>query len=256
MASYTVMSTFAPQTDIPAPPTSCEANSSYNVKKGDTCYAIARAYDLTPADILQANPQMSDSCDLVYIDQVICLPTGPAASSGAADPSESSSAPIPHTTASADDQSTAISDRPATFTSTTAGGGSIEDSSSPSTSTAADNNACALSHTVVAGDTCHDTWTKYSLSEEGFLALNPHLSIRPDGYCGIAVGDVVCVAGSSSGSPHPKDPSDQVPKKMSALSVVPISDDAQNNPTSLAAVARRWLPVTFQTSTVRETGEE
>ncbi|KAK8052752.1 peptidoglycan-binding LysM domain protein [Apiospora saccharicola] len=242
------MSTFAPQPEIPALSVSCDANSSYTVKKGDTCYAIARAYDLTPADILQANPQMSGSCDLLYIDQMICLPTGPATAPSATDTAEFSSTPIAH--------HTTISDQPTA---------SSSDSSSPSSSAAADDNGCTLRHTVVAGDTCHDTWSKYKLSQESFMALNPHLSIRPDGYCGMAVGDVVCVAGPGSGggdsdgkgndSSRPKDPSDQFPKKMSALSVIPVSDDVKNHPTSPAA-AERWLPVTFQTSTVRDMDEE
>lgn len=235
MSSYTVQSTFAPQPDIPAPPASCDANSSYTIRKGDTCYAIARAYGLTPADILQVNPQMSDSCDLVYVDQTICLPTGPAPTAGTVKPSDVSPTPITHTTASA------------------GGGGG---NSSSSASTAAADNGCTLRHTVVAGDTCYATWSRYSLSQESFMALNPHLSIRPDGHCAMSVGDVVCVAGSrNSSSSHPKDPSDQFPKKMSALSVIPVSDNAKNHPATSAG-SKRWLPVTFQTSTVRETGDE
>ncbi|KAK8131428.1 peptidoglycan-binding LysM domain protein [Apiospora sp. TS-2023a] len=247
--STIVMSTFAPRPEIPALSVACDANSSYTVKKGDTCYAIARAYDLAPADILQANPQMSGSCDLLYIDQMICIPTGPAAAPSTTDTIEFASMPLAH--------HTTTSDQPAA---------SSNDSSSPSSSAAAaDDDGCTLRHTVVAGDTCHDTWSKYKLSPESFMALNPHLSIRPDGYCGMAVGDVVCVARPSSGgsggdakgndSSHPEDPSDQFPKKMSALSVVPVSDDVKNHPTP-EAEAKRWLPVTFQTSTVRDTDDE
>ncbi|KAK7932324.1 hypothetical protein PG985_003036 [Apiospora marii] len=248
------MSTVAPQPDIPTPTAACEANSSYTIKKGDTCYAVARAYGLTPADILQANPQMSGSCDLVYIDQVICLPTGPATTAGTTEPSDTSSIPVTHRTASTGDQ-------PTTSTNSTAGESGGNSSSSTSTATDDDDDddddddGCTLRHTVVAGDTCYDTWHKYSLTQETFMALNPHLSIRPDGHCAMSVGDVVCVAGNDGGPWHPKDPSDQFPKKMSVLSVIPVSDNAKNHPTA-SAESKRWLPVTFQTSRVRETGDE
>ncbi|KAK8069175.1 LysM domain protein [Apiospora phragmitis] len=193
-----VMSTSAPLPDIPAPPASCDAASLYTVKKGDTCNAIARAHGTTPNEILQANPQMSNDCDLVYIDQVICLPTGTATAAGATDPTDSSS-PVQVTSATTSEQPLA---------STTSTGASSSGSSN--INSVIDN--CTLIHTVVAGDTCHDFWIKYFLSEANFLALNPRLSIKADGYCGVAVGDMVCVAGSKGGDPqHPESPPELEP---------------------------------------------
>ncbi|KAK8044740.1 hypothetical protein PG993_004764 [Apiospora rasikravindrae] len=260
MSSSSSSRTFAAPPNIPTPPTSCDAAASYTVKEGDTCFIIARAHGITAAEILQANPQMSGDCDLIYIDQVICLPTGFATSSGATDTTDSSSTQGTTTSTIASGQSLT------TKTSTTGDG---------STSTSTVDDACTLSHTVVPGDTCHNLWSKYSLTVDHFLALNPHLSIRPSGYCGIDVGDVVCVAGDPSRTkgpggetPHPEGPSELLPHVLSTLEVIPVSIDegqavphapAATGTTDATGASRRllgWLPVTFRTSTVRETGEE
>ncbi|KAK8085219.1 hypothetical protein PG997_006490 [Apiospora hydei] len=265
-------STLAAPPSMPTPPGSCDAASSYTVKMGDTCYIIARAHGITPSEILQANPQMNNDCDLIYIDQVICLPTGSATVPGATDSTDSSSAQGTSSTTS--DEPTSTSDQPfvtttsttgeeiiyptgsssaegtsststsdqqsliTTTTSTTGDGSgasssststvdnSSASSSSTSTSTSPVADACTLSHTVVAGDTCHNIWSKYSLTVDNFLALNPHLSIRPDGYCGIDVGGVVCVGGDPKGpgeTSHPESPSDLEPHLLSELQVIPVS---------------------------------
>ncbi|KAK7943776.1 uncharacterized protein PG986_012889 [Apiospora aurea] len=313
-------STLAALPGFPTPPASCDPASSYTVKMGDTCFIIARAHGITPAEILQANPQMNNDCDLIYIDQVICLPTGSATVPGATSLTDSSSSQQ-GTSSTTSDQSTSTSDQPfVTTTSTTGeeviyptgsnsaqgmtsiststsdqqsfittatsttGDGSGASSSSPSTaddssaspsststSTRPVADACTLSHTVVAGDTCHNIWSKYSLTVDTFLALNPHLSMRPDGYCGLDVGDVVCVGGDPKGpgeTSHPESPSDLEPHLLSELQVIPVSTGegqavphppAATETTDATGASRRLLrrlPVTFRTSTVRETSEE
>ncbi|KAK8879115.1 carbohydrate-binding module family 50 protein [Apiospora arundinis] len=277
-----VVSTFDIGSDVPRPSAAaCDASSStYTVKKGDTCYKIAQAHGLTPTDILHANPQMNNDCDLIDVGQVICLPgsggdtvpTSPAFSSGATPTDSTSTQETSSTTASSQPPTPTTTTNPEEGDNSSSNGN--ESSSSPSTNTSASTpkTGCALRHTVIPGDTCHDMWTKYSLTQDEFLSLNPRLSMRPDGYCGIAVGDVVCVSGSSDGgsgnggggaSPPPS-PSNHFTGSLSVLSVIPVTETDKKaveraSPAPVTEESRRlprWLPVTFQTSTVRETGDE
>ncbi|KAK7975699.1 hypothetical protein PG989_014162 [Apiospora arundinis] len=262
-----VVSTFDVGSDVPRPSAAaCDASSStYTVKKGDTCYEIAQAHGLTPTDILHANPQMNNDCDLINIGQVLQqarpqqiplrhkrhLPQPPRVNP-----------PTPTTVTNPEegDNSSSRNDSPPS------------PSSSTNTSTSTSKTGCALRHTVIPGDTCHDMWTKYSLTQDEFLSLNPRLSMRPDGYCGIAVGDVVCVSGSSGrdsgsgngggGASPPPSLSNHFTGSLSVLSVIPVTETDKKaveraSPAPATEESRRllrWLPVTFQTSTVRETG--
>lgn len=47
----------------------------YTARPGDTIHKIARRFGIPPADILRANPQMSEY-DRIYPGQVICIPEG------------------------------------------------------------------------------------------------------------------------------------------------------------------------------------
>ncbi|KAK6840667.1 hypothetical protein PG995_016421 [Apiospora arundinis] len=277
-----VVSTFDVESDVPRPSAAaCDASSStYTVKKGDTCYEIAQAHGLTPTDILHANPQMNNDCDLINIGQVICLPGGgavpPTGSSAGATPTDSSSTQeTPSTAASSQPPTPTTTTNPEEGDNSSSGNDSpSSSSSSTSTSTSTSKTGCALRHTVIPGDTCHDMWTKYSLTQDEFLSLNPRLSMRPDGYCGIAVGDVVCVSGSSGrdsgsgngggGASPPPSPSNPFTGSLSVLSVIPVTETDKKaveraSPAPATEESRRllrWLPVTFQTSTVRETADE
>lgn len=56
---------------IPAPP-AC-TGTEYIIRKGDTLSIIARRFNLTVNEILQANPQITDP-NLIFSGQVICIP--------------------------------------------------------------------------------------------------------------------------------------------------------------------------------------
>jgi len=60
---------------IPSPPEICEGQL-YTVRAGDTLFFIARRFGITVAQILAANPQITNQ-NLIFIGQVICIPTVP-----------------------------------------------------------------------------------------------------------------------------------------------------------------------------------
>lgn len=60
---------------IPGPPVHCEGQL-YTVQAGDTLFYIARSLGVTVQQIRDLNPQIVNP-DLIYIGQVICIPTVP-----------------------------------------------------------------------------------------------------------------------------------------------------------------------------------
>lgn len=57
---------------IPIPVT-CPGGTEYRVKQGDTLYALARTFNVSVTDIINANPGINPN--LLYIGQLICVPT-------------------------------------------------------------------------------------------------------------------------------------------------------------------------------------
>ncbi|MCL6589346.1 MAG: SafA/ExsA family spore coat assembly protein [Firmicutes bacterium] len=54
-------------------PVVCPGGMVYTVKPGDTMFEIARMYGISLADLIAANPQISDP-NLIYPGQMICVP--------------------------------------------------------------------------------------------------------------------------------------------------------------------------------------
>jgi spore coat assembly protein SafA len=68
----------APEMPMPKPmpmpvPLPCPGGIVYTVKPGDTMFEIARMYGISLADLIAANPQISDP-NLIYPGQMICIP--------------------------------------------------------------------------------------------------------------------------------------------------------------------------------------
>lgn len=61
-----------PYPDVP----DCPEGFIYTVEPGDTIYTIAAEFDVTPGEILAANPQITDP-NLIYPGQQICIPEAP-----------------------------------------------------------------------------------------------------------------------------------------------------------------------------------
>ncbi|UWG95861.1 LysM peptidoglycan-binding domain-containing protein [Dehalobacter sp. DCM] len=61
--------------DIPDAAGACQGQL-YTVKAGDTLYLIARRYGLIVQQLVDANPQIANP-NLIYVGQVICIPTLP-----------------------------------------------------------------------------------------------------------------------------------------------------------------------------------
>ncbi|MDP4159982.1 MAG: LysM peptidoglycan-binding domain-containing protein [Bacillota bacterium] len=58
---------------VPCPTGNCQGQL-YTVQGGDTLFIIARRFGITVQQILDVNPQITNP-NLIYIDQVICVPT-------------------------------------------------------------------------------------------------------------------------------------------------------------------------------------
>lgn len=52
----------------------CESGNYYVVRRGDSIYSIAQVFELTPADIFAANPELTDN---LFIGQILCIPQNP-----------------------------------------------------------------------------------------------------------------------------------------------------------------------------------
>ncbi|NLZ39289.1 MAG: LysM peptidoglycan-binding domain-containing protein [Firmicutes bacterium] len=59
---------------IPSPPTHC-AGQLYTVKAGDSLFLIGRKFGVSVEQLKAANPQIKNP-DIIFIGQVICIPTG------------------------------------------------------------------------------------------------------------------------------------------------------------------------------------
>jgi LysM repeat protein len=60
---------------ILSPPGNCQGQL-YTVRAGDTLFFIARRFNVTVQQIIDVNPQITNP-DLIFIGQVICIPTAP-----------------------------------------------------------------------------------------------------------------------------------------------------------------------------------
>ncbi|MDW7673130.1 MAG: LysM domain-containing protein [Bacillota bacterium] len=60
---------------IPCPPKKCDGKL-FTVRPTQTLASIARKFGVTVADILAANPQITNP-DIIFVGQVICIPTRP-----------------------------------------------------------------------------------------------------------------------------------------------------------------------------------
>ena len=56
------------------PPVECMSGNYYVVRRGDSVYSIARAFEISTNDIFRANPGLTPA---LYIGQVICIPQNP-----------------------------------------------------------------------------------------------------------------------------------------------------------------------------------
>ncbi len=52
----------------------CQSGNYYVVRRGDSVFSIARAFELTTEDIFNANPNLTEN---LYIGQVLCIPQNP-----------------------------------------------------------------------------------------------------------------------------------------------------------------------------------
>ncbi|MCR3923484.1 MAG: LysM domain-containing protein [Firmicutes bacterium] len=59
---------------IPSPPTECDGQL-YTVKAGDSLFLIGRRFGVTVAQLIAANPQIVNP-NVIFVGQVICIPTG------------------------------------------------------------------------------------------------------------------------------------------------------------------------------------
>ncbi len=59
---------------VSRPETKCESGNYYVVRKGDSIYTIAKAFELTVEDIFRANPLVSEN---LFVGQVLCIPENP-----------------------------------------------------------------------------------------------------------------------------------------------------------------------------------
>ncbi len=57
---------------VPPPPSDC-SGILYKVSKGESLFIIAKKQRVTLANLIAANPQIVNP-DLIYVDQVICIP--------------------------------------------------------------------------------------------------------------------------------------------------------------------------------------
>jgi LysM repeat protein len=51
-----------------------QADTSYTIKRGDTLWAIARSYNLTPEEIAAVNPFV-ENINLIFVGNVLTIPT-------------------------------------------------------------------------------------------------------------------------------------------------------------------------------------
>lgn len=59
---------------VSRPPIPCESGNYYVVRSGDSVYSIARAFEITAADIFAANPRLTEN---LFIGQILCIPQNP-----------------------------------------------------------------------------------------------------------------------------------------------------------------------------------
>lgn len=59
---------------VSRPVTYCDSGNYYVVRKGDSVFSIAKAFELTPNDIFAANPRLTEN---LFIGQVLCIPENP-----------------------------------------------------------------------------------------------------------------------------------------------------------------------------------
>ncbi|KAK9760869.1 hypothetical protein K7432_014686 [Basidiobolus ranarum] len=71
--SSVVSSTASSKPTVTPPPTCTLGTTSYTVRSGDTCGAIAARNTITVEKLLAANPNMK--CELLMVDQIICIPS-------------------------------------------------------------------------------------------------------------------------------------------------------------------------------------
>lgn len=60
--------------NISRPAIPCESGNYYVVRRGDSVYSIARAFEITPGDIFNANPNLTEN---LMIGQILCIPANP-----------------------------------------------------------------------------------------------------------------------------------------------------------------------------------
>lgn len=60
--------------EVNRPPTPCPGGNYYVVRRGDSIFSIARAFELSEVDIFTANPSVTEN---LYVGQVLCIPVNP-----------------------------------------------------------------------------------------------------------------------------------------------------------------------------------
>ncbi len=75
--TFTRAAVSAGRVQIPPPPSNCNGQL-YTVAPMNTLYSIARRFGVTVDAILAANPQIANR-NVIYIGQVICIPSAPPA---------------------------------------------------------------------------------------------------------------------------------------------------------------------------------
>lgn len=59
---------------VSRPTIPCESGNYYVVRRGDSIYSIAQAFEITPSDIFAANPGLTEN---LMIGQILCIPSNP-----------------------------------------------------------------------------------------------------------------------------------------------------------------------------------
>ncbi len=60
--------------EVNRPSIPCQSGNYYVVRKGDSVYSIAQAFEITTNDIFNANPNLTQN---LFIGQVLCIPQNP-----------------------------------------------------------------------------------------------------------------------------------------------------------------------------------
>ncbi|PYI10815.1 hypothetical protein BO78DRAFT_393791 [Aspergillus sclerotiicarbonarius CBS 121057] len=172
-------------TGIPA-----NCNRWYIVQKGDTCYAVEKAFGLSPQQFHQWNPAVSLDCQVnFWPGYAYCVGVGPVISTSTtstAGPPSTTTVPITSSTITTLPSTTTTSNttysvrNPITSYNMTTS--TIDDQWPPTKTQAGQPTDCDKWHLVGPGDTCDRIYQRYrnTITKEELLEWNPQLKVDCD----------------------------------------------------------------------------